>query len=139
MKVYTVPGYSMYLEYGGYWLSHEIIARSELTSILNKIAGDDIEFSPNVIDPGDTGSYTIPEGGEEYIDDSFFSGGDSGYYEGGDEGAGEYEGGGEESGGEESGGEGSGGEGSGGEESGGEDYGPPVDNGDTVEEPGGEG
>ena len=129
MKVYTVPGYSMYLEYGGYWLSHEIIDRSELTSILNKIAGDDIEFSPNVIDPGDMGSYTIPEGGEEYIDDSFFSGGDSGEYEG------EYE---EESGdgGYEGGGEESGGEASGGEESGGEDFGPPVDNGDTVDDSG---
>ena len=144
MKVYTVPGYSMYLEYGGYWLSHEIIDRSELTSILNKIAGDDIEFSPNVIDPGDMGSYTIPEGGEEYIDDSFFSGGDSGEYEGEYEeesGDGGYEGGGEESGGESSGGESSGGEESGGEasgseESGGEDFGPPVDNGDTVDDSG---
>ena len=129
----------MYLEYGGYWLSHEIIDRSELTSILNKIAGDDIEFSPNVIDPGDMGSYTIPEGGEEYIDDSFFSGGDSGEYEGEYEeesGDGGYEGGGEESGGEESGGEESGGEASGGEESGGEDFSPPVDNGDTVDDSG---
>ena len=148
MKVYTVPGYSMYLEYAGYWLSHEIIDRSELTAILNRIAGDDIVFSPNVVDPGDMGSYTIPEGGEEYIDDAFYSSGDYSDYEGegdysgeegyGGEGYGDEGGG---SGGESSGDEGSGdsgGEGEGGGDGGGEDYGPPVDNGDTVSD-GGEG
>ena len=138
MQVYTIPGYSMYIEYGGYWLSHEIINESELISILTKIAGDDFDFHPNVIDPGDAGSYTIPEGGLEYLDDDFFAdyggsyvydgeGGYSGEGEGGYSGEGE---GGSGEGGYSGEGEGGSGESGGGEE----DFGAPVDIGDTVGE-----
>ena len=76
MEVYTVPGYSMYLQYGGLWLSHEIINQSELTVILTKLAGDDIVFSPNVISDGGLGSYSIPEGEDEMTDDPMMNGGE---------------------------------------------------------------
>ena len=74
MEVYTIPGYSMYLQYGGYWLSHEIVNKTELINILNEIAGDGFDFSPNVIDDGGMGRYSIPEGEEEMSDDDMMSG-----------------------------------------------------------------
>ena len=141
---WDMKGYSMYLEYGGYWLSHEIINEGELISILNQIAGDDIVFSPNVVVPGGEGRYSIPDGEQEYIDDNFFSGdSDDDWFhtddedEGGDaESGGEAENGGDESsGGEaESGGDESSGGGEAESGGGDEDYGQPVSNGDTVNE-----
>ena len=70
----TIPGYSMYLESGGYWLSHEIINQSELINILNEIAGEGFTFSPNVIDDGGLGRYSLPEGEEEMTDDEMLNG-----------------------------------------------------------------
>lgn len=69
MEVYTISGYPMYLQSGGYWLSHEIINQSELIKTLNSIAGDDFVFSPNVISDGGLGRYSIPDGEDEITDE----------------------------------------------------------------------
>lgn len=60
MGTYTVQGYSKWIKTGEDWLIYELVDKSKLTAILNEIAGDGFVFSPNVIDDGGLGYYSIP-------------------------------------------------------------------------------
>jgi len=65
LHMYTAPGSCMWMQRSGLWLSYVILNPSQMTEILRGIVGPDEVFTPNVIDDGGEGYYTIPEGEED--------------------------------------------------------------------------
>ena len=70
IKMYTLPGVSMYIKTYNQWLSYQIVPEAETIALLDEITHGQLDYEPHIITDGGEGRFSVPSEGETPEEDA---------------------------------------------------------------------